>query len=188
MNFFKKVLKSIAKASLPIFNFDENELKFQIDSNEMLDCPLGNFDFKTRHDPYTIEAYTIKNQELFLEHIRLDSNCIWNTDAFGAYKSFFKDKLKLKSMQLAEEHQFENYTFATYKIDNQFFIHLIHIYEMHKDTFIVDCKGNLYTKLLTALKESFTYEYAHEEKGEINFEISMTKENAFASYFSHLGS
>lgn len=68
-------------------------------------------------------------------------------------------------MQLVET-QFDNYTFTTYKIDNEFFIHLIHVYEMHKDTFIVDCKGILYTKLLTALKESFTYEYAHEEKGD----------------------
>jgi hypothetical protein len=188
MNFFKKILKSIAKASLPVFSFDENELKFQIDSNEMLSYPLDNFDFKTRHDPYTVEAYTIKNQELFLEHIRLDNDCIWNTDAFGAYKSFFKDKLKLKSMQLVEEHNFDNYTFSTYKIDNQFFIHLIHIYEMHKDTFIVDSKGKLYTKLLTALKGQFTYEYANEEKGDIHFEMSLTKENAFASYFRHLGS
>lgn len=186
MNFWKRILKKIAKASLPIFSFDENELKFQIDSNEMLSYKLENFDYKTRHDPYTIEAFTIKNRDIFLEYIRLDNDCGWDTDPYGAYKSFFKEKLNLDSMALLEEHKFDNYTLSTYRIDNQFIVHLIHIFEMYKDTFIVDTKGDLYQKLLCALKdENMTYAYKDDEKMNVDFDISLTKQNAFSSYFHH---
>lgn len=186
MNFWKKILKKIAKASLPIFSFDENELKFQINTHEMLSYKLENFDYKTRHDPYTIEAFTIKNQDIFLEYIRLDNDCAWNTDAYGAYKSFFKDKLKLDSMNLLEEQKFENYTLSSYKINNLFVLHFIYIFEMYKDTFIIDTKGDLYHKLLTCLKEeNEEYLYAKEKKMDIAFDISLTKENAFSYYFHH---
>lgn len=186
MNFLRKILKKIAKASLPIFSFDENELKFQIDSNEMLGYKLKNLDVKTRHDPYTIEAFTIKNQDIFLEHIRLDNDCAWDTDPLGAYKSFLKNRLKWESMELLQEKKFENYTLSTYKIENKYVVHLIHISEMYKDTFIVDTKGDLYQKIFNALNHSnSSYTYANEEKMNINFDISLTKENAFSYYFHH---
>jgi hypothetical protein len=186
MNFLKKILKKIAKVSLPIFSFDENELKFQIDSNEMLGYELENLDVKTRHDPYTIEAFTIKNKDILLEHIRLDNDCVWNTDPFGAYKSFFKQKLKTQSMQLIKEKKFDNYVLCTYKIDDEYIIHLIHVFEMYKDTFIVDTKGDLYQKLLNALSNTAKpYEYKNEAKMDIDFDISLTKENAFSYYFHH---
>jgi hypothetical protein len=185
MNFLRKILKKIAKASLPIFSFDENELKFQIDSNEMLGYKLKNLDVKTRHDPYTIEAFTIKNKDIFLEHIRLDNDCAWSTDPLGAYKSFVKEQLKIKKMALLEEHKFDNYVFCSYKIDDEFVIHLIHVFEMYKDTFIIDTKGDLYKRLLSLLKSDFKYAFEDEHKVNVNFDISLTKHNAFANYFYH---
>jgi len=186
VNFFRKILKKIAKASLPIFNFDENELKFQIDSNEMLGYTLENFDYKTRHDPYTVEAFTLKNRDIFLEYIRLDSDCGWNTDAYGAFKSFFKEKLKLKSMKQLEEHTFENYTLSTYLLNSESVVHFIHIYEMFKDAFIVDTKGDLYKRLMSSLQEgAFEYAYGNEKRIDIDFDISLTKQNAFSYFFHH---
>lgn len=185
MNFIKKLLKKLAKASLPIFNFDQNELKFQIDSNDMFSYSLDNFDFKTRHDPYSIEAYTIKNNDIFVEHIRLDSDCAWNCDAYGTFKSFFKEKIKATSMELIKEFSIDNYTFSTYKVDDDFMVHLIHVYDVNKNTFIVDTKGKLFEALLRELDPHYVYEYEKEKRVNVFFDLSMVKENAIRSFFSH---
>lgn len=185
MNFIKKLLKKLAKASLPIFNFDQNELKFQIDSNDMLSYGLDNFDVKTRHDPYAIEAYTIKNRDIFVEHIRLDNDCAWNCDPYGSFKSFFKEKSKVDSMELEKEFTIDNYTFSTYKINDDFIVHLIHIYDVNKNTFIVDTKGELFRTLLMHLDPHYVYKYENEKKEDVFFDLSMAKENAIRSFFSH---
>ena len=188
MNFFKNLLRKLAKASLPIFSFDQDELKFLIDSNDMLGYKIEGFDFKTRHDPYILDAFTIKNKDLFIEHIRQDMDTTWNGASDGIYKSFIRNKLKIKNMQLLKEVEFDNYTFSTYKIDDEFILHLIHIFEMSKDTFIIDTKGKLFTLLLNELQEGgYVYEYENEHKVDINFDISLVKENAIFSYFSHNG-
>ncbi len=89
-------------------------------------------------------------------------------------------------MVLKEEHKFENYTLSTYVINNTCILHLIHIFEMYKDTFIIDTKGDLYHKLLTCLKEEkVEYHYTKEKKMDVDFDISLTKENAFSYYFHH---
>lgn len=185
MNFFKKLLKKLAKASLPIFNFDQNELKFQIDSNDMYSYPLDNFDFKTRHDPYALDAYTIKSKDIFIEHIRLDIDSLWNGEPYGTFKSFFRSKIHAQSMDLIKEFSIDNYTFTTYKIDDDFIVHLIYIYDFNKNTFIVDTKGELFFALVNELDHSYVYPYENEKKINVFFDISMAKENAFRSFFGH---
>ncbi|WP_419770127.1 MAG: hypothetical protein ACNI3C_12435 [Candidatus Marinarcus sp.] len=186
MNIFKKILKKLAKASLPIFSFDNNELNFQIDSNDMLSYKIENFDFKTRHDPYVLDGYTIKTRDIFVEHIKLESDSSWNGEAYGIFKSFIKDKLNLKNMQLLKEMQFENYTFTIYNINDEYILYFIHIFEMNKNTFLIDTKGDLFNTIISALDETYVDVYKNENKTEVNFDVSLIKANGIFSYFGHM--
>lgn len=184
MGFFKKIMKSILQASIPPFVFENNQLNFHLSNEDTISYDLGTYDLKTRHDPYSFEAYTLKNSDIHLEYIKLDINASWNGLSRSFYESLLKEKLKLKSMDVLKREEFGHFEFTTYKINDSFILHLIFIWEVQKDIFIIDTKGELFKDLLTHLKDDYVYEYDNEEKGSINFDISLVKNNAFHSYFN----
>ncbi|WP_072682583.1 hypothetical protein [Arcobacter sp. LA11] len=184
MGFFDKILKFIAKASIPTFKFEDNKLHFKVKSEEYYEYDLGTYDIKTRHDPFIMEAYTLNTQDIFLEYIRVDHNTQWNGQALSLFEGFFVEKLNIRDFETIEKKDIEHYTFKTYRINESFVIHSIAIYTVVSDIIILDTKGDLYKNLLFRLDGNYQYKFDKEEKGDINFNISMVKENCFKGFFS----
>jgi len=182
MGFFTKVLKFIAKASIPTYKFDDNKLYFKVKSEEFYEYELGEYDIKTRHDPFVLEAYTLGNKDIFIEYIKIDNNSQWIGHALSLYEGFFKEKLVIKSMDTIEKKEIGQYVFKTYKINDSFVLHLIYIYTAVLDVIILDTKGELYKQLLFRLDGNYEYKFDNEEKGDVNFNISMVKENCIRNF------
>lgn len=182
MGFFNKVLKFIASASIPTYKFEDNKLIFKVKSEEFYEYDLGQFDVKTRHDPFVLEAYTLRTDDIFLEFMRIDNNTQWSGHALSLYESFFKEKLVIESMDVLEKKVIDHYTFKTYKINDSFVLHLIHIYTVTSDVIILDTKGELYKQILFRLDGKYEYKFDNEEKGTVNFNISMIKENCIRNF------
>lgn len=183
MNFLKKIFSTIAKASKPKFVVDSNNLNFLLDSNEYFSYEIDNYNSRTRHSPYVSEAYTLSNNEIFIEAVKLQIDASWNGHARSVYEGFFKEELKINKMEILKRDEFGSYEFTTYKINDSFIIHLIYIWSAKKNIFIFDAKGKLFTALLKELNKDYEYKYDSLEKGEINFDISIVKVNSFKSYF-----
>ena len=184
MGFFNKIAKFIASASIPTYKFEDNKLIFKVKAEEFYEYDLSNYEIKTRHDSYVIEAYTLNNQDIFLEYIRLDNTTTWNGQALSLYESFFKEKLNIKEFNTMEKKELGNYVFKTYKINDSFVLHMIYIYTTNSDIIILDTKGNLYKNLLFRLDGKYEYKFENEEKGDINFNISLVKENSLKGFFN----
>ncbi len=184
MGFFSKIVKFIATASIPIYKFEDNKLIFKITADEFFEYELFEYEIKTRHDSYVIEAYTLNNQDIFLEYIKLDSNSQWNGQALSLYETFFKEKLNIKEFETIEKKEINNYTFKIFKVNDSFILHLIYIYTVNSDIIILDTKGKLYKGLLSRLDKFYKYNFPKEEKGDINFNISMVKENSLKGFFN----
>lgn len=188
MGFFQKIISSLSKMSIPIFLFDEHnvQLSFKLKNDNRYLYNLEPYEIKTRHDSYVIHAYTLKTSSIYLEYINLDSFSSWNGLSRGFYEKLLTDRLKVK-LELVERIEIDNYEFSTYKVDEQFILHLIFIWEVNKDIFILDTKGKLYKELLSSLKDGYIYKFDDEEKGSVNFDISLVKENSIKQFFNASG-
>ncbi len=184
MGIFQKVLNFIAKASIPIFKFENDHLFFKLRNDEFYQYKLENYDIKTRHDPFVIEAYTLNTDNIFLEFIRSDENISWNGQALSLYEDFFKEKLNISKLETIEKKEIGHYTFKTKRVDDSFVLHFIYIYMVYTDIIIVDMKGELYKNLLFRLDGNYLYKFDKEEKGKVNFNISLVKENCIRSFFN----
>ncbi len=182
MGLFKKIIDFIKKVSIPSFRFEDNKLYFKLKDDSFYEYDLVDYDVKTRHDPYVIEAYTLNNNDIFLEYIKKSSHVDSIGEISSLYEGFFKEKLSIKSSQILENITIASYTFKTLKIDNSFVLHMIHIFMGNTDVIIIDMKGNLYKNLLFRLDGKYIYEYKNEEKGSVNFNISLVKENCIRGF------
>ena len=183
MGLFSKIFKSILKASRPSFVFESHQLKFDVSEEEYLTYDISDYEVKTRHDPYVVEAYTLANNELFIEYIKTDSDTTWNGQSRSLFETFFKDELKINSLSILKREEFGHYEMTTYRVNDNFILHLIFIWDATTDIFIIDTKGELFKTLMSKLQKDYEYPYESEEKGSINFNISMVKENAFKNFF-----
>lgn len=184
MGFFRNLLKTIIKVSRPVFSIEANELHFKLSSDLFYTYTLENFDIKTRHDPYTSDAFTLKTPSFYLEHIKVDEDTIWQGQALSLYEEFLKEQLKINKFQLLEDKNFENYEFKIYRVDDEFLLHLVYIWELNKDVFILDFDTSLFKTLITNLDENYIYKYENEKRLNIDFDSSLVKLNAFKGYFN----
>lgn len=181
---FTSVFKSIKKLSRPYFSLEENDLKFKIDTDTFYKFPIQNVETKTRYDSYVLEAYTLKADNLHIEYIHTEDDISWNGQALSFFKDLLKDNIKAKSMELLEQIEFSHYEFLVYKINDYFILNIIYIYEINKEIFIIDTKGELYENLLKNFDKTYEYKF---EKKPIDFEslnLSLVKNNAMKSYFT----
>lgn len=183
MGFFKKLLNMIASASLPTYKFENNKLQLKTDTDNYYEYDLDEYDIKTRHDPFVLEAYTLTSRDIFIEYIKTDSNTSWTGHALSLYESFFKEKLNVQESETLEKKEISNYVFQVIKINDSFVIHLIYIYTGNSNIIIVDMKGSLYQGLRVSFDKNYEYKYTDVEKGEVNFNISMVKENCLRGFF-----
>lgn len=184
MGFLKNLFNNFMKLSRPVYSFVDNQLQFKINSDFFYKYTLDDYDIKTRHDPYILEAYTLASGDIFLEYIRDDFNTSWNGQALSLYEGFFKEKLKINTFEVKESIELDSYVFKTFLVDDSFILHLIYIYDVSSNVIIIDTKGQLYKDLLRSLKDNYTYKFEDEVKGEINFNISIVKENSIKGYFN----
>ena len=183
MGIIKNFLKSFIKLSRPRFTFTDNKLIFKINSDLFYEYAIENYETNTRHDSYVLDAYTLKSDEIFLEHIHVDNDVEWEGLPSSIYTSFLKEQLKFKNMEVLEKFEYDGFDFITYKLDNHFILNFIYIYEINKDTFILDVKSNLYTKLLKSFDSSYEYNYEKNSQEVLNLDISLVKQNAIYGYF-----
>jgi len=185
MGFFKNLLNNIAKAARPIYTFKDNTLTFKISSEESHSYALEDYDLKSRHDPYVSEAYTLYNKDIFLEYIRIANDTTWNGSAINFYENMFKDELKIKTLKILEDFEVDTYVFKIFEIDEQFIVFFIYIYEVNKDVFIIDTKGELYNSLASKKIHDYVGKYQDSLKGDVNFNMSLVKQNSQHEYFTY---
>ena len=181
----KSIVKSIVKLSRPIFSFEDNNLSFKISSENFYLYELDNYETKTRHDSYTVEAYTIESDNIFIEYIHTHSDVQWRGLPSSLYQEFLKDRLGFKTMDILEKKEYENFDFYTFKIDNHFILNFIYIYELNKDVFILDVKSELYENLLKNFDEDYEYKFEKNKENILDIDISIVNENNFFNYFGH---
>ena len=187
MGFFSDIFKSLVKisGSTFVFNADKNLLQFKKLDDEYIKFPLEEgFEIKSRHDSYVIDAYTLKSKNIFIEYINLDQMASWRGLPRTIYEKFLKEKLKIRTLALLERKDIKNYEFSIFKVDDDFIIHFIYINEGSKDIFLIDTEGKLYTELLYNFFKKYKYTFDDEEKGEVNFDISIVKDNSVRQYFT----
>lgn len=185
MGFFKNFINSIIKNSAPTFSFENNRLNFNLGDEEPFTFELQAYDMKTRHDPYTIEAYTIISKSIFLEKIRTDIDTSWRGSPSSLFQTFFKNELNIKKLDLIDTKDTQNFEFIIFEVDKQFFLYYIYIYEANKDVFIIDTKGDLFSSLCKKLNINFKHDYNLSSNGSVNFDISLVKNNSFGEYFKY---
>jgi len=182
-NIFKSLLKGLINVSRPTFTFENNELKFKINSDKYYTYNLENYETKTRHDSYILDAYTISTDDIIVEYIHTDDDVSWNGLAHKLFLDLLRVKLKVKSYEIYEEKVFDNYTFLTIKYGENI-LNVIHIYEVNKEIFVVDKNSDFYEKLYKCFDESYIYSFDKTNNTKLNINISIVKENAFFDYFS----
>ena len=182
---FKSVFKSLKKLSRPYFTLEENELKFKIDSDNFYSFPITNIEIKTRHDPYVLEAYTLTLKDLHIEYIHTDTDVFWNAQALSLFKDLLKNNLKFRTMELLETKEFSHYEFLVYKINNDYLLNIIYIYEIDKEVFIVDLKGELFENLLKNFDKNYVYNFEKNRNTSLDLNVSLVKNNALNSYFAY---
>ena len=183
----KSVFKTISKLSRPYFSLEENDLKFKIDSDNFYKFPITNIETKTRYDSYVLEAYTLKADNLHIEYIHTADDISWNGQALSFFKDLLKESLKARKMKILEQKEFGHYEFLVYKIDDYFILNLIYIYEINKEVFILDTKGELYENLLKNFDKSYVYHFENKPIDFVNLNLSLVKNNAMKSYFNLSG-
>ncbi len=184
MGFFKKLLKSIAGASRPIISMEANQLTFKLNSDFFYTYNLENFDIKTRHDPHTLDAFTIKTDKFYMEYIKVDNDTTWQGQALSLYEGFLVEQLNLKKLETLEEIEYKHYTFKVYKVDDYTILHIIYIWEVNKDVFILDFDSELFQTLIKNLDKNYMYKYSNHLKLNVDFDSSIVKMNAFREYFN----
>lgn len=180
---FKSIFRTLTKLSRPYFSLEDNQIKFKIDSEHFYSHNLENIEIKTRHDSFILEAYTINSDDLYIEYIHTDSDVSWNGLALSFFIDLLKQNLRLRTMELLEKREFNPYTFLTYKINDEYILNIIHIYEMEKEIFIIDSKSELYENLLKKFQNDYIYSYEKNKNISLYLNLSLVKNNAANHYF-----
>ena len=183
IDFLKFIFKKVTKLSIPYFSLHENDLRFKISSDTFYKYTLYNIEMKTRHDPYVYDAYTLKANNIFVEYIHTLNDVLWNSQAFSSFLNILKDDLKANSFENLEKKTYTHYEFNIYRVNKEFNLFIIYIYEMNKEIFIVDTKGELYENLLKNFEKSYSCSFSTNQKNSLDFNISLTKNNALNNYF-----
>lgn len=178
------ILNIFFKFSQPVFSFEDTELKFKIQSDKFHIFPIDNFETKTRHDPFVIDAYTFKMDKIFIEYIHLDRDACWNGQASSYFIELFKSTYNINKLEIVEKRKFKNYEFITYEIDDEFFINFINIFDVTKEILVLDSSSDLYIKLLKSFDSKYEYSFDKEKNFDKDINLSLVKLNAMEEYFS----
>jgi len=177
--------------SLNNYTSKTKELSFYSNNNLLSKLKFDNP--KQRHylsTPCVINSYTIEEKnsnygKLFFEYIDLDSNCFWTGLASGFFETSLNYELKLDSIEIVENIDINNYTFKTYKLNNESYLSVIYSYYTNTNMFLVDYQGKFYTKLLKELKPEYISKYLDKKRFAGNYNKSLVRKNIFENYFRY---
>ena len=103
-----------------VFELNDEELVVNLSNIEAVDT----FNTCTNFS-YTLNANNDLYGKLFVEYINLNQDCKWNGLSTSFFTTLFKDTLKLKSMSKVQSVDVKNYYFATYKVNDEFYMNII---------------------------------------------------------------
>ncbi|RXJ90490.1 hypothetical protein CRV01_04840 [Arcobacter sp. CECT 8983] len=134
---------------------------------------------------YTIEEKNSRYGKLFFEYIDLNSNCVWTGLASSFFETSLNYELKLNSFEVVENIDINNYTFKTYKINNESYLSVIYSYYTNTNMFLIDYNGKFYTKFLKELKPSYKSKYLDKKRFLGNYDKSLVRKNILENYFRY---
>ena len=159
------------------------------------DTSIGNyFDIKKEkkqftNDFCTFNSYLINSTSreygnIFIEHINLDMSCNWNGFQRSFFDDLFKQRNHIKSMRVLERIDLENFEFSTYLINDKYIMNLIYEFSSFEDTFIIDYKGVLFTKMIKKLDKNYKNSYLTKARYSASYNSSLVNNNIIGHYFS----
>lgn len=134
-------------------------------------------------DSYASFEEHTKYGKLFVEYIKLSSRCTYNGSFYSFFTYLFKSELKLKNMKLVEQLEFDNFSFYTFRINDNSYVNMIFKYTVTEDMVIVDYQGKLSNELIKNYKKSYESKYLNEKRFDKKFDRSLARMNYFNSYF-----
>lgn len=184
--FIKKFLSENLKSS---FRYSSKEGKIFLRANKKeIRIELTDF-FETSQSSSCIQSsYCILCSEsnygkLFMEYIRLQSGCDWQSLPHGNFRDLIKSELKIGKMETIEQYDLKNFEISCFQIDDIYKLYTIVIYEGGKYIFFVDYEGRLYKDIATA----FNIDIKQMPKLQIfpkNYKGSLGKMNMIEGYLS----
>ena len=122
---------------------DLSKVKKQFTSDN---CTSSSYILNTSSDEYG---------DIFIEEVSLNNNCEWNGFQRSFFDDLFKEKTAIKTMVALERIDFQSYEFSTYLINDKYIMNLIYEFSANENKFIVDYKGNLFTKMIKQFDKSY---------------------------------
>lgn len=128
-----------------------------------------------RFDGCVLNAYTIKDSDIFIEYLKLSPRCSWN----GLGSSFFRNLLnQTYSLSVLQSFKAKDYHIVVYKMEDKRLYFLSRTYR-GGNYFIIDYSGEFTQKIcskcsLITKKEQFSK----------RFDKSLVKNNILNNYFS----
>jgi hypothetical protein len=133
---------------------------------------------------YILNSSSSEYGNIFIEHVSLNSNCIWNGFERSYFDNLFKEKTHVKTMVALERIDFSDYEFSTYLIDDKYILNLISKFSLDENTFIVDYKGVLFNKMIKIFDSNYVNSYLDKPRFSSNYNNSLVNQNVIKNYFS----
>lgn len=132
---------------------------------------------------YILNSSSNEYGNIFIEKVSLNSNCIWNGFSRSFFDNLFKEKNHIKTMLAVQRIDFGNYEFSTYLINDKYIMNLIYKFSAYEDTFTVDYKGVLFTKMIKSFDTNYINEYLDKPRFTSNYNSSLVNQNIIENYF-----
>jgi len=133
---------------------------------------------------YILNSSSSEYGNIFIEHVSLNTNCIWNGFERSFFDNLFKEKTHIKTMIALERIDFDDYEFSTYLIDDKYIMNLIAKFSVDENTFIVDYKGVLFNEMIKNFDPKYINTYQNKPRFFSNYNSSLVNQNIIENYFS----
>lgn len=133
---------------------------------------------------YILNSSSVEYGDIFIEQISLNSNCEWNGFQRSYFDNLFKEKTGVKTMVALERIDFQSYEFSTYLINDKYIMNLIYEFSANDNKFIVDYKGELFTKMINQFDKSYKNKYLDKPRFSSNYNSSLVNQNIIKNYFN----
>jgi len=127
-------------------------------------------------DGCVLNSYVLRDNETFIEYVRLKSNCVWNGLGSSFFRNLLNEKYDLEVVQSFREGAF---SVVYYKYKNEYF-YFLSTMSGNANYFIIDYSGK--TAVKVSQKASLI---AKEKRVKEPFDKSLVKNNILGNYFSN---
>jgi|GEM_PF-1565469 len=181
---------TIIGCAKPLVDYQFSKANATLKFNENTQINFSNSaKYKDWLSPCVLDGYTIfdKNTnygQIFMESISLTSQCTWRGLSLSAFELNFKRELRIKTMELVENIDVDNFTsFRTYKVNGDSYLSLIYKTDVSSDRFILDYEGRLYTKLLSTYTKDYEDKFSDKKRFSTIYNHSLVEKNFVYQYF-----